>query len=245
MIKKFKDYELNEGVYGANFMWCLSNLIFKTFEEFFNAVSNKKLITDMIMREVSEANLGTEITEEPVVEEPIVVEVNNFNKTATEVFEITLDDVSDIESVLTENLTSDVDNLSFGPKPESNLPADIQALIGTEITAEIPMNRGKAEGITKGKIADIQINPIKKNTYKITLDNGERVAWTKSLAFNKPAVHIISLVLLVLFRHTSDWYITISSYVIIVLMLSGIFFDPSGGRGSCWKNAHADINKID
>lgn len=398
----------------------------KTFEQFFKTRSNNKLIKEIIMREVSETNLGTEITEAPVVEEPVVVEVNNFDKSSTEVFNITLDDVDDLNNILTENLVSDVDNLSFGPeiaktsietrnrkdlfpdtsefadivggsqqesnissykevngigiseytnpenglvdvimtgtgdhdyvgyvriyeksikngkviitpterwtskmenrsgnkanfktmitevqkllppgheytektnisldgirvyannlnrgyeiltnsngdpvtnnvelnkatlegiktaaseeilqdlyelrtgitkqefedikakiqsmlpgtnllfnqangsiiiklpvlkstnivKPASSkkqsaetvsdvkvaLPEDIQALIGTTISAEIPMNRGKAEGITKGKIVDIQVNPIKKNTYKITLDNGERVAWTK------------------------------------------------------------------
>jgi hypothetical protein len=59
------------------------------------------------------------------------------------------------------------------------LPADIQSLMGTEITAEIPMNRNKPEGITKGVIADIKVNPTKKDAYSITLDNGERVAWSK------------------------------------------------------------------
>jgi hypothetical protein len=211
----------------------------KTFEQFFKTASNKKLINDMIMREVSETNLGTEITEAPVVVEPVVVEVNNFDKSSTEVFNITLDDVDDLNNILTENLLSDVDNLSFGPTTsvadtkdaiekrkqekidkldkeqgfrsksdqkeriqiqkdylaelaaleskvvepvadiEAVLPADIQALIGTTISAQIPMNRNKPEGITEGRIVDIQINPVKKNTYRITLDNGERVAWSK------------------------------------------------------------------
>ena len=99
----------------------------KTFEQFVKMRTNKKLITDMIMREVSEANLGTEITEAPVVEEPVVVEVNNFNKSSTEVFDITLDDVNDLNNILTENLLSDVDNLSFGPKiPAADARDDIE-----------------------------------------------------------------------------------------------------------------------
>jgi hypothetical protein len=152
----------------------------KTFEQFFKTASNKKLITDMIMREVSETNLGTEITEAPVVEEPVVVEVNNFNKSSTDVFDITLDDVNDLNDILTENLVSDVDNLSFGSKLESNLPADVQALIDTYIVAEVPLNRNKnPEGITDGIIESIKVNPVKKDTYTIMLDTGERVAWSK------------------------------------------------------------------
>ena len=157
----------------------LSKKANQTFEEYFNNASNKKLINDMIMREVSESNLDAEVTEEPVVEEPVVVEVNNFTKSPAEVFDITDDVFDDIRNVLSEDLTSAVDDFTFGPKPESNLPADVQALIGTYITAQIPMNRNKPEGLTKGKVVDVQINPIKADHFTITLDTGEVVAWAK------------------------------------------------------------------
>ena len=63
---------------------------------------------------------------------------------------------------------------------EAVLPADVEALIDTYIVAQIPLNRNNdPEGVTDGIIESIKVNPVKKNAYTITLDNGERVAWTK------------------------------------------------------------------
>lgn len=141
-----------------------------TFEKFANSSSNKKLINDMITREISETNLGTEIVEPPLVVEPAVVEVNNFVKTET--FDIILDDVNDLNDIFTENLVSDLDNLSFGPKvPASTNPFDTmldieakKAAVGEEekidITQEVQTRLNEDLDVTSKIIVDVYLSGL-------------------------------------------------------------------------------------
>jgi len=160
----------------------------KSYADFFNAPSNKKLITDMIIHAVSETNIGAEITESPVVEEPVVVEVNNFNKSSAEVFNITLDDVADINNILTENLISDVDNISFGPKVSvptlSTVKVDLEKLSIDELKNVAKQLRQKA---VRARAAEKKGTPVLGGSQMIEDDYQSVKAYIAQKTIQQPS----------------------------------------------------------